>query len=191
MGICMCTKPSTISVSYSEQEQTPDLSELIHEHYQREKECPQLHSITNKEQIYISASYANTTNESSSETSNFGSSCNQSKLKHHKKLIFKYTNQCLDNLPTLNVQSNPTSTRISTTKSFENLIKHKVSYHKTVMLKPYVKGITVNWTKPPHFINEEYSNKEKSKYIVPKMQSKQFERMENLLEINEYIERMK
>ena len=167
----MCTKPSTISVSYSEQEQTPDLSELIHEHIQREKEYPQLHSITNKEQIYISASYANTTNESSSETSNFGSSCNQSKLKQHKKLIFKYTNQCLDNLSTLNVQSNPTSTRISTTKSFEHLMKHKVSYHKTVMLKPHVKGITVNWVKPPHFINEEYSNKEQCKYIVPKILS--------------------
>ena len=187
----MITKPPTISVLLSEQEQTPDLSELIHEHIQLEKDCRQLRAITNQEQIYISASCANTTNESPYETSNFCSSCNQSKQQQHKKLIFKYTNQCLPNLSSLNEQSNPTSTRISTVKSFEHLIKQKISYHKTVMLKPYVKGITVNWVKSPRFINEEYSNKEQHKYVIPKVQSKQFERMENLFEINEYIERMK
>jgi hypothetical protein len=201
MGICIdCNNQPNISDSSFSQQY---LTENTH------KETLISHEVSSKNQnniniTNISTSFNTDTQNQSFDVPDFITKSQPNKPK--VKLIIKYTQNSAQSHSFIS-DSKTTElssfTGVKTVQSFQSLIKHKNTNHKTVMLQPRVEGIVRNRMVIPHYINEEYSMKENNnnnnnnshldieETILPKRQTKQFERKESLLAIDEFIERMK
>ena len=201
MGICIdCNNQPNISdSSFSQQYLTANTQkETLISHEVSSKKL-NITNITN-----ISTSFNTDTQNQSFDIPDFITKSQPNKPK--VKLIIKYTQNSTQS-HSFNSDSKTTElpssfTGVKTVQSFQSLIKHKNTNHKTVMLQPRVEGIVRNRMVLPHYINEEYSMKENNnnnnnthldieETIIPKRQTKQFERKESLLAIDEFIERMK
>lgn len=203
MGICIdCNNQPNISDSSFSQQY---LTENTH------KETLISHEVSSKNQnniniTNISTSFNTDTQNQSFDVPDFITKSQPNKPK--VKLIIKYTQNSAQSHSFISDSKTtelPSSfTGVKTVQSFQSLIKHKNTNHKTVMLQPRVEGIVRNRMVIPHYINEEYSMKENNnnnnnnnthldieETILPKRQTKQFERKESLLAIDEFIERMK
>lgn len=201
MGICIdCNNQPNISdSSFSQQYFTENT----------QKETLISHEVSSKNQnniniTNISTSFNTETQNQSFDVPDFITKSQPNKPK--VKLIIKYTQNSAQSHSFMSDSKTtelPLSfTGVKTVQSFQSLIKHKNTNHKTVMLQPRVEGIVRNRMVIPHYINEEYSMKENNnnnnnthldieETILPKRQTKQFERKESLLAIDEFIERMK
>ena len=197
MGICVCLNNKTnVSVpSFRKQS--------FIENNRKETLFSNEVSSKNQNNTNMSTSFNTDTQNQSLDVSEFLAKSQPNKPKI--KLIIKYTHnpnpiQSHSFISDSKITELASfTTGVKSVQSFQSLIKHKNTNHKTVMLQPRVEGIVRNRNVLPHYINEEYAMKDKNnnhqngieQTILPKRQTTLFGRKESLLAIDEFIERMK